>query len=251
MNYTFSKVLTNSTGTAQNRLEPYQDNNRPYLERNRAEFDVTHVINGSMLYELPFGPNKRFATWGGFLGKVIGGWQVNSIVHYQSGAPISILSGRGTFNRGGLSGNNPAVSTLSRQQIKDLFKIQKMGDGRVYYIDPKVADSATGRAVGADNLKNEAGFTGQVFFHPSAGQIGTLQRLQFDGPSQARWDFSLMKRTRITEGVNFEVRADFFNFLNHPLFFVGDHNIESAQFGRITGLNYGPRVVQVAMKLSF
>jgi len=251
MNYTFSKVLTNSAGTAQNRFEPYVDNARSEIDKTRAEFDVTHVINASMIYELPFGRGKRFlGNTNGVFDRIIGGWQVSSIVHYQSGAPISILSGRGTFSN---TGSNPAVSTLTRDQIKDLFGIRKMPDGRVFYIDPKVTDPATGRAVGADNLGNTAGFSGQVFFHPTAGNIGTLQRLQFDGPSQTSWDFSAIKRIRFdAEGVrNLEFRADFFNFLNHPLFFVGDYNIDSTQFGRITSLNFGARVVQLSLKFNF
>lgn len=251
MNYTFSKVLTNSPGTTQARFEPFLDNNRQELEKTRADFDVTHVINGSAIFELPFGQGKKWLNFGSIADRIIGGWQVSSIVHYQSGAPISIISGRGTFNRGGRSGGNPAVSTLTRDQIKDLFGIRKLPDGRVFYIDPAVIDPATGRAVGADNLNNTAAFSGQVFFHPNAGQIGTLQRLQFDGPSQVSWDFGVIKRTRIREKMNLEIRADFFNFLNHPLFFVGDYNVDSANFGRITGLNFGARVTQVSGRFTF
>ncbi len=251
VNYTFSKVLSNTPGTTQARFEPFIDNARPQLEKTRADFDVTHILNGSAIFELPFGPGKKWASWPGIPGKILGGWQISSIVHSQSGAPISILSGRGTFNRGGRSGSNPVNSTLSSSQIKDLFGIQKMPDGRVFYIDPKITDPKTGRAVGADNLNNEAGFAGQVFFHPTAGTIGNLQRLQFDGPSQTQWDFGIIKRTAIREDTNFELRADFLNFLNHPLFYVGDYTVDSSTFGRITGLNFGPRVIQVAMKLNF
>ena len=251
LNYTFSKVLTNSAGTAQSRLEPFIDNARPNLERTRAEFDVTHVLHGSVIYELPFGNGKRFLSSGKALDRLVGGWQVNTIVHAQSGAPISILSGRGTFNRGGRSGGNPVNSTLTSDQIKDLFGIFKQPDGRVFYIDPKVIDPSTGRGVGPDNLNNTAGFNGQVFFHPTGGDIGALQRLQFDGPSQTRWDFSVIKRTRIFEDKNLEFRADFFNLLNHPLFFVGDYSVNDTTFGRITSLNFGARVTQLALKLNF
>jgi len=256
MNYTFSKVLTNSPGTAQSRLEPYIDNARPELERIRAEFDVTHVLNASVIYELPFGNGKRFLNGGGVLDRLVGGWQMSSIIHSQSGAPMSILSGRGTFNRPGRSGGNPVDSTLTSAQIKDLLGIRKLPDGRVFYIDPKVTDPATGRAVGTDSLNNAAAFPGQVFFHPVGGSIGSLARLQFDGPSQTRWDFSVIKRTRIRESKNLELRADFFNFLNHPLFFVGtngvgDYTVDSSNFGRITSLNYGARVMQLALKFDF
>jgi hypothetical protein len=246
-NYTFSKNLTNSAGTAQNRFEPYLDNNRQDLEHIRAEFDVTHIINASITWELPFGQGRKFISGGGVVDRLIGGWQVGSIVHYQSGAPISILSNRLTFNR---VGANPASSSLNKEQIKNLFGIRKQANGIIYYIDPAVINT-DGRGVGADNAANTAGFAGQVFFNPSAGQIGQLQKLQFDGPSQTQWDFSVIKRTRIKESVNFELRFEFFNFLNHPLFFVGDHDINSANFGRITGLNFGARVVQIAGKLNF
>ncbi len=253
VNYTFSKVLANSAGTTQARFEPFLDNARPELEKTRADFDITHIINGSMIFELPFGKGRKF--WGGagsIADRVVGGWQVSSIVHYQSGAPISILSGRGTFNRGGRSGSNPAVSSLTKDQVRDLFGIRKLPDGRVFYIDPKVTDPTNNnRGVGVDNIGNTAAFSGQVFFHPSAGQLGSIQRLQFDGPSQASWDFGVIKRVRIKENSNAEFRADFFNFLNSPLFFVGDQNIDSTVFGRITGLNVNPRVVQLALKLNF
>jgi hypothetical protein len=50
MNYTFSKALANSAGTSQARLEPFLDNARPELEKTRADFDVTHIINSNVLH---------------------------------------------------------------------------------------------------------------------------------------------------------------------------------------------------------
>jgi len=251
-NYTFSKVLSNSSGTTQARFEPFIDNNRPQLEKSRADFDVTHVLHGSVIYELPFGIGKRFLSGGGIAEQIVGGWQVGSIVHWQSGAPISIRSPRGTFNRGGRSANQGANTTLSKEEIRDLFGIQKLPDGRVFFIDPKVTDPQTGRAVGPDNLNlSSPAFTGQVFFNPEPGQVGQLQRLQFDGPAQFVWNFSAIKRFRLGESTNIEFRAELFNFLNNPLFFVGDYDVNSTTFGRITQLNADPRVVQLALKFNF
>jgi hypothetical protein len=245
-NYTFSKNLTNSAGTSQQRFEPYLDNNRQELEHIRAEFDLTHVINASVTWELPFGKGHRWASSNGTVDRIVGGWQIGSIIHYQSGAPFSILSGRQTFNR---VGTNPASSSLSADQIKALFGIRKQANGIIYYIDPAVINT-DGRAVGADNATNTAGFSGQVFFNPSAGQIGQLAKLQFDGPSTTQWDFSVIKRTRISESTNFELRFEFFNFLNHTNLFVGDQDINSANFGRISS-SFGSRVIQIAGKFNF
>jgi hypothetical protein len=251
VNYTFSKALASSPGTTQARFEPLLDNNRPELERNRAEFHVSHVINANVIWELPFGEGRRFLDRGGFLNAVFGGWQLANIVRWQSGAPISLLAPRGTFNRGGRSGGNMAVTSLSRDEIKDLFGIRTDANGIVYYIDPKVIDPATGRAVGPDNLTNTASFNGQVFFNPSAGQLGTLQRLSLDGPSVLSWDASLSKRFTFGGRYGVELRGDFFNVTNSAIFFVGDYDINSTTFGRVTGLAVGPRVTQLAVKFTF
>ena len=46
-----------------------------------------------------------------------------------------------------------------------MLGVFKQPDGKIYWIDPKVVDPGSGRAVGADNLANAASFTGQVFFN--------------------------------------------------------------------------------------
>ncbi len=253
LNYTFSKLLADSSGTTSQRFEPFLDNARPQLERTRAEYHLTHVVNANFVAELPFGKDRRFFNRRGFPNRVIGGWEASSIIHWQSGAPFSILSVQGTFNRAGRSGAQTADSTLTLDRIRDLFGISKLPDGRVFYLDPKVTDPQTGRAVGPDTLDNAAGFTGQVFFNPTAGNVGALPLLQFDGPSQFAWDCSLIKRTQLSERMHMEFRAEFFNVLNHPNFVIGDTDVNSANFGKITATNpnYGARVIQFALKLNF
>lgn len=250
-NYTFSKSLTNSTGTAQNRFEPYLDNARPGLERMRSEFHVTHVLNANAIWELPFGEGHRWLDRGGVLNALAGGWQLSSIVHWQSGVPFSITAPRGTFNRTGRSGNNMAVTAASRDEIQSLIGIFKQPDGRVYFIDPKVIDPTTGRGVGPDTLDNAAGFAGQIFFNPVAGELGTLQRLSLDGPSLFTMDLSLSKRQRIGSRYSAEFKVEAFNVLNSPIFDYADTDINSTTFGRVTALELGARVVQLAVKFNF
>ncbi len=251
-NYTFSKSLSNSAGTAQARFEPFLDNARPGLERTRTEFHVTHVLNANAIVELPFGEGRRFLNRGGVVNALAGGWQASTIVHWQSGVPISFLAPRGTFNRGGRSGGNTAVSDLTRDQINDLLGIQKLPDGRVFYVDPSVIDPNTGRAVGPDLPGGT--FAGQVFFNPEPGQLGTLQRLQFDANPILTVDLSLSKRTRIAGRYALEFRGEFFNLFNSPIFSVPDFDINSTTFGRVTSLEpnvVSARVVQLSVKLNF
>ena len=252
-NYTWSKTLTNASGLSQQKFEPPLDINNPNQTRTRAEYDVPHAFKLNAIYELPFGDGKRWADFdNAVLSHVVSGWQVSSIVTWQSGSPFSILSARGTFNRVGRSGLNGASSSLTSEEIKDLFGFFNTPNG-LYFINPSVINPvalAGGNAPGGTNADGSAPFAGQVFFNPGPGEIGGLQAFQFNGPTQFFWDFGLLKRTAITETANVEFRAEFFNVLNHPVFFVGNQNINSANFGKIVSV-FAPRVVQLAVKLQF
>jgi hypothetical protein len=69
----------------------------------------------------------------------------------------------------GRSSNQTARTGLSAREIKNLLGVGE-ANGDLYWIDPKVIDPNTGRAIGADNLTN-AGFNRQVFFDPMAGEV--------------------------------------------------------------------------------
>jgi hypothetical protein len=258
VNYTFSDTNTNSDGTAQNRLEAFLDNNRREISEGRSEFHVTHVLNANAIYELPFGAGRRWLNSGGVTNVIFGGWQIGTILSLQSGSPLTIYSGRGTFNRAGrsncgtLASCNTAVSTLSVDQIKDLLGIHKTADGTIYWIDPKVIDPSTGRGVGPDALDNTApGFPGQVFFNPGAGQVGSLPVMAFDGPKVFNMDLALSKRTRIGSRYNLEFKAEAFNLTNSVSFFIADMDINSATFGQIEDTAVGSRVMQFSVRFDF
>jgi hypothetical protein len=261
VNYTYAVTNTNSAGTGQNRFEAFMDNGRPDLNTGRSIFENRHVMNGNAIYELPFGRDRRWLNGGGITDVLVGGWQIGTILTLQSGSPISIISARPTFNRlgrsdclaanGGQTACNTAVSSLSVDQIRDLLGIYKTANGNIYWIDPKVIDSATGRGAGVDNLGNTATFDGQVFFNPGAGEVGGLPVMAFDGPSQFRIDLALSKRTRILSRYALELKAEAFNLTNTPSFFTGDMNINSTTFGRLTTTNIGSRVVQFSARFDF
>ena len=258
INYTFADTSTDSAGTGQDRLEVFMDQARPQLGTGRSVFHVTHVVSANAIYELPFGHGKRWFSSNSVADAIIGGWQLASILAWQSGSPISFYSGRATFNRAGRSActTNPmscntALTTLSVDEIKNLLGVYKVDD-KIYWIDPKVIDTAgSGRAVGADNLGNTAGFTGQVFFNPAAGEVGNLPILAFDGPSQFRVDLALSKRINLPGSYRLEFKGEAFNLTNTPSFFRGDIDINSTTFGRLTSVNIGARVVQLSARIEF
>jgi hypothetical protein len=114
-----------------------------------------------------------------------------------------------------------------------------------------VAQSAIGtdgRAVAGDGQRP---FDGQVFFNPPAGELGTLQRRMFYGPKFFNIDFAVLKNIPVTERHRFELRGEFFNLTNTPSFFIGDQNINNANFGRITSTASTRRIVQFGLLYRF
>jgi hypothetical protein len=125
-----------------------------------------------------------------------------------------------------------------------LFGVIDDAAGRPNFISRSVVNSS-GRAFGS-YLET---FDGQVFFHPEPGTLGSLPRNGFTGPSYFNWDFGLMKRFDIYEDINLEFRAEFFNILNKTSFEMGDEDVDSSSFGRISSTSSGRRIIQFALKL--
>jgi hypothetical protein len=143
-NYTFSKLLTDSIATAQTRIDTYLDNARPRIDRGRSEYDIKHGINANFAYELPFGRGKMLlSNANGVVNRVVGGWQTSGIMKWQSGSPVSIISGRGTFNRATRATEMAANSSLSIDEIKNLMGIYRV-NGFAYAINPAVLNPASG-----------------------------------------------------------------------------------------------------------
>ena len=254
-NYTFQKTLTDTGGVGQTNFDPLLDINQPELEYQRADYDATHVFNFNAIFELPFGRGKRFLDSSGLAQQIFGGWVVTSIVRVASGAPFSILDTRGTLNRTGRSARQTALSSLSQDQIRDLVGIFRTPDG-VFFINPAVINPATGRASEGIGITP---FEGQVFFNAPPGTTGTLERNFLNGPWYVNWDVGVIKNFRISESTRFQIRAEAFNVLNRPNFFIGNvsgvpagtsFNINSTNFGRVN-TTFDPRIVQFVGRFEF
>jgi len=258
-NYTFSKVLTDFGGS-QSQFQPYQDNARPYLEKGRAQFDLTHAFKANFTYELPMGRgHSLFGSPSRPVGLLVNGWQVASIFTWQSGAPFSIVSQWATFNRtGSRSFANTAVATLTHGQIQNQVGTYKTNDGVVYIVNPALISPD---GTGAPSSPQQGGCTPAVtggFCNPQPGEIGNLQQYAFSGPSYFNWDFSAAKDFDITERVKLTFRTDAFNVLNHPTFQVPvdgngmtTFNINNTNFGQSLSTISTPRILQMSLRLKF
>ncbi|MEA2204696.1 MAG: hypothetical protein QOE77_1472 [Blastocatellia bacterium] len=270
VNYTFQKILADVVDDGQTRVNPYLDNAAQKLDYGRPDYDRAHTVNGNMIYELPFGNGKRWMNHSGWVDKVFGGFQLSSIVNFSSGVPIGVLDPRGTLNRTGRSARQSANSNLSADEIKKLFGVFRTPNG-VFLVDPSVLTATASNSAGVTNVIDlrqplpagftitsiraaapigQAPFANQVFFYAQPGSSGNLARNFLDGPIYLNWDAGLSKRFRVTERGTLQLRWEVFNVLNRANFSVGDQNINSTTFGRITATN-APRVMQFGARFDF
>ena len=241
-NYTWSKAYGFGAGTGQLRQDFPEDLNDLDRDRRRLLWDTTHNFKANVVYGLPFGDGRWLDPENGILEALVGGWEATSIVSWYSGAPISINTSYGTFTPGG----GQVHSTLSTEEVRDLFGIFRTEDG-IFYVNPSVIgpNGAAAAPAGQDP------FPGQVFFNPGPGEKGSLQLLQFNGPTVFNWDASLIKNVALTEQAALQLRFEFFNVLNKPIFFITSQDINSVNFGRVNQTLNDPRVVQIAAKVTF
>lgn len=261
-NYVWSKVLSDALGDQQTRFEPFLDFNNAKLERARAPYDLTHAFHLNATYELPFGAGHHLLSQNRLISRIVGGWRAGSILTWQSGAPFSILSQRGTLNRSGTrSAQNTASTTLTASQLDQVVGFYMTGNGP-YFINPANLNPRDNRGT---TQEGQPLFSGQAFFNPGPGTVGTLQRRMFDNPADFNLDANLTKVTRINERHSIELRLEALNALNHASFYTGANygfgnlagapdarfNINSTSFGRIGSTFYGARNVQLGLHYRF
>jgi hypothetical protein len=231
--YTFSKAIDDAHSSSNFTGTPSNAQCRCDLRGNKgpSAYDITHRTVVSFGYELPFGKGKRWLDAGGVLNKVTGGWQINGIVSAQSGPPFQINTQGDNANigTGAGSGNNqrPNVAGDEYGGIDRDADIKKRGvDPGTYY------------------------FNRTAYAMPPLFRLGNLGKNTLRGPGAASADLSLFKNTSISERINTQFRAEFFNALNQTAFGIPGTLLGTPTFGVITGAS-GGRVIQFGLKILF
>src|SRR5579859_3540280 len=216
--YTFSKAIDQGA-TFENELNPIN----PRATRGVSLLSAKHRFVFSPVWELPI------PKYSGFKGKVADGWQVSAIVTYQSGFPIRIQD----QNDGELQSSIFFESTNTPFQT-----------GPVQFLNPRTNGGA---------WFNTAAFCDPVVSAscPQAlGTFGNTPHALCCGPALSNTDLVIAKKTPITEKLNTEFRAEFYNTWNHTEFENPDGNFTNSTFGQILKLR-DPRVMQFALKILF
>ena len=104
-NYTFSRSIDYNSYTtaliAQNMINP--NNAKAY--RGVSDFNVPHRLVVNFLWQLP---SPKLTSW---VGRALGGWQTNGIWNWQSGFPLTFLSGE---DRSRTGVGNDSVDVVSK-----------------------------------------------------------------------------------------------------------------------------------------
>jgi hypothetical protein len=225
--YTLGRSTDTHSGAATNDLIPIVgDQSDPLANEGRSDFDRRHRFVASFVYDLPTPDGPRA------LRAAAGGWRVAGIVTLQSGLPFSVVD----------NPNNFVIQRTNAAGATDGALGGDVGERLDWYFDTTAyLPSRQFLAPGAPNPS----------FDP-ASPFGNTERNLLTGPAARNVDLSIARPIALSEEVELELRCELFNAFNWVNFANPNANIAVSQtFGRITATAGGPRVVQLAAKLSF
>jgi hypothetical protein len=205
-------------------------------EKRISPFDHTQRFVIGADYELPIGRGRRLDVGSRWLDLLVGGWNLNGIYTYQTGAPILWMNG---------SSNNPGDYPLCDVAVSN-------------GLCPQGSEAVSLSSLHLNNRRiSGPAFDTSHFVTASAGQFQfhlrtlstTFSDLRQDG--QNNFDASILKRVAINEITYFQFRLEAFNVLNHPSFGAPNTQVNSTSFAVINTQANRPRQLQVGVRFVF
>jgi len=194
----------------------------PVPERRISAIDHPNRFVTYISYELPIGKGKALDFHSRLANSLIGGWVINSVYTYQTGAPIN-------WNNGSTTSPGDYVYF-----------------GAPLVLNNRLADPGSA----AFNTTAFATSSSSAFQYHIRTFPSMIAALRMDGINQ--WDPSLLKRFQFAEKSYFQLRFEFFNMLNHPVFPAPNTTASNALFGTITTAQANrARSIQLGARLVF
>jgi len=194
VNYAWSHSIDNSSDGEDfepNAAQP-NDSTQPQLEYGNSNFDLRQRFTWIFGYEFP----KMRGSWS----KLKNGWGFNSTVTLQSGQPFHFnYNFEDDFSGSGNAFDRPDVVGPIVYHNGNPFNFIDLSSFAI----PCTVTAATGSAFDCV---------------PGTRHFGNMRRGSLVGPNFKQWDFALYKDTALGERVTMQLRAEFFNILNHPNF---------------------------------
>jgi hypothetical protein len=266
LNYTYSKSLddlpfgegVSGFDTGYSTL-PISDPNRHRVDYGPSAFDHTHVFVGSYVWQTP-----SFKNAGSLMHHLLGDYELSGIVTASSGRPFTVLQGteisgtgigndRGTLCTGKGGAGDPCVVT-------NPYSSASCGvtAGCVSWLNPNAFEPT--KVTGASCPAGQASPCNNPLIF---GNFGNINKNGFRLPRTSNWDVQLSKYINFTERLKMQLRAEYFNVLNHPNFAPESANgtDQISAFDKLNGNSaFGtfrsgqaadPRVAQLAAKFIF
>jgi hypothetical protein len=186
----------------------------PRADRGVALGDITHTVAADWVYDLP-----QFTASNGLIRNTLGGWQISGILSATSGEAINL--GQSTAREG----SRPDY--IGGEVYLDAYREDLQFLQRASFAPVPIA-SASGAAVRPGNVG-----------------IGAVR-----GPSAWNLDLAVAKEFAIRETMKLRFRADAFNAFNHTNLSGLQTNVNSSNFGRLTGTR-GARTMQLNLRLTW
>ena len=201
VNYTFSKSLgyagnDNGDGSPLIAAPGFY-----HLNYARTDLDHTHNLEINNVLDLPFGEGKMFAN-GRLASALFGGWRVNALFSFYTGAPFNVTAPGTALNAPG--------STQRADLVKPVKKLGGVGAGHPYY-DPT------------------------SFAQVTAPRFGTFPFYKLNSPLTHPLNTGLFRDFKIREQVSLQFRAEAYNFTNSPNFAAPTGTVGSSSFMIISG----------------
>ena len=228
--YTYSRTYDNglSDGLGSELSAPYFPlPNWQNLDWSLSQINLNQSFTGSVIYDLPFGKGRMFgSSWNDVTNSLLGGYQITLIERVSSGFPVPLINSN---NQSGAYFNSG-------------------GDSYNFNRPDQAANCSPYRA----NHGQHQWINAACFPAAATGDLGNAPRVPVVGPDFVNSDFSLIKQFNLPRkemGLNF--RAEFFNLFNHTQYGMPVNDINAPGFGAVNSTVNNPRLIQLALKLSF
>jgi hypothetical protein len=239
----------------------------PNLDRGNSTFDFRHRLVFNYVWQMPW-----YKDQAGFVGHVLGGWQLNGVWSFNTGAHWTAFDNRsrtlrcfeGGANVGSANSGSGASSCLaaggSIVNTGGDYNLDDVNDDRPNVTGPNNINASKDQYANGYFYQNanSTGLASGFFSTPCLGCNGSLGRNTFVGPGLFNADISLFKNIKMTERVNLQFRSEFFNAFNRTNFYLPSSSTGANYANRITSPIFGaaasafdPREIQFALKLLF
>jgi len=202
-----------------NEAQP-QNSTYPQGDRGNSSFDIRRRFTWNFVYQFPKAQGK--------MQKLTNGWGLDGILNLQDGQPWHLnYEFEGDYSGAGEGYDRPDVVGPIQYNFSNPLQFLNLSS---------FAAPCTWGNPANDGSSDESNCM------PGTRHFGSLGRNSLKGASFKEFNFSVFKDTHLTEKLNLQLRAEFFNLFNHPNFsnpflpnFIADPGSPDAATGRHTG----------------